>query len=115
MAVEQIDRAQWSAFLNNLTNFLAGKQAEIEVAALDLGDQVQAEWLPLIGITYDEKDDLVEVALDQLDHMIRSPRELFADYGVGEFVAAVEIIDGDGTRQIVKFKDPLALPAPAQG
>ena len=47
--------------------------------------------------------------------MIRSPRELFADYGVGEFVAAVEIIDGDGTRQIVKFKDPLALPAPAQG
>jgi hypothetical protein len=39
--------------------------AEIEVASLDLGDQIQAEWLPLIGITYDPNDDVVEVALDR--------------------------------------------------
>ena len=67
----------------------------------------------LIGITYDRTDDLIEIALDQLDHMVRSPRQLFVDYAVGDIVAAIEIVDGEGNRQIVKFRDPLALPAPS--
>ena len=109
----QIDRNQWAPFLDAVTTSLIGKRAEIEVVSLDLGDQIEAEWTPLIGITYDHKDDLIEIALDELDHMVRSPRQLFVDYGIGGIVAAIEIVDGDGNRQIVKFKDPLALPAPA--
>lgn len=46
-----------------------GKQAEIEVALLDIGDQIEAEWVPLLGITYDPKDDPVVVLLDGLDHL----------------------------------------------
>jgi hypothetical protein len=111
MAAEQIERARWGAFLDNLTTTLVGKQAEIEVAALDLGDQIEAEWTPLIGITYDEKDDLIEIALDALDHLIRSPRSMFVDHDAGGIVA-IAIDDGDGRRHIVKLKDPLALPAP---
>lgn len=114
MAATEIDRSNWAPFLDTVTNSLIGKQAEIEVVSLDLGDQIEAEWTPLIGITYDRKDDLIEIALDELDHLVRSPRQLFVDYAVGGIVAAIEIIDGDGNRQIVKFKDPLALPAPAQ-
>lgn len=114
MAATEIDRNGWAPFLDGVTNSLIGKQAEIEVVSLDLGDQIEAEWAPLIGITYDRKDDLIEIALDELDHMVRSPRQLFVDYAVGGIVVAIEIIDGDGNRQIVKFKDPLALPAPAQ-
>jgi hypothetical protein len=91
-----------------------GKQAEIEVASLDLGDQIEAEWSPLIGITYDHKDDLIEIALDDIDHLIRSPREVFVDYGVGGAIVAMEIVDSDGNRQIIKFRDPLVLPAPSE-
>jgi uncharacterized protein DUF5335 len=111
MAAAQIDRNSWAPFLDTVTNALIGKQAEIEVASLDLGDQVEAEWAPLIGVTYDRKDDLIEIALEELDHLIRSPRELSIDYAVGG-IAAMEIVDADGNRQIVKFRDPLALPAP---
>jgi hypothetical protein len=111
MAAEQIERTRWGAFFDNLTKTLVGKQAEIEVAGVDLGDQIQAEWAPLIGITYDEKDDLIEIALEQLDHMIRSPRAVFVDQGVGG-LAAIAIEDSDGHRQIIKLKDPLSLPAP---
>ena len=114
MAATEIERNGWAPFLDGVTNSLIGKQAEIEVVSLDLGDQIEAEWTPLIGITYDRKDDLIEIALDELDHLVRSPRQLFVDYAVGGIVAAIEIIDGDGNRQIVKFKDPLALPAPAE-
>ena len=111
MAAEQIERARWGAFLDTLTEILVGKQAEIEVAALDLGDQIEAEWAPLIGISYDRKDDLVEIALDELDHLIRAPRSIFVDQDPGGIVA-IEITDGDGRQHIARFKDPLALPAP---
>jgi hypothetical protein len=112
MPAEQIERTRWTAFLDTLTTTLIGKEAEVEVAALDLGDQIEAEWVPLIGITYDEKDDLVEVALEQLDHLIRSPRAIYVDEGVGGIVA-IAIDDSDGRRHIVKLKDPLALPPPS--
>jgi uncharacterized protein DUF5335 len=85
--------------------------AEIEVASLDLGDQTQAEWLPLIGITYDPNEDVVEVELDGLDHMIHRPREIYMDNEFGS-LTSLEIVDADGVRQIVKLKDQLGLPAP---
>lgn len=113
MAATEIDRSSWAPFLDSVTNSLTGKQAEIEVVSLDLGDQIEADWTPLIGITYDSKNDLIEIALDELDHLVRSPRQVFVDYGVGDVLAAIEIIDADGTRQIVKLRDPLALPMPA--
>jgi hypothetical protein len=112
MAAEQIERARWAPFFDNVTKSLIGKQAEIEVASLDLGDQIEAEWALLIGITYDNKDDLIEIALEELDHLIRSPRDVFVDFGVGGLVT-IAIDDRDGNRQIVRLKDPLALPAPS--
>ena len=111
MAAEQIERERWTEFFDNLTRILVGKQAEIEVAALDLGDQIAAQWAPLIGITYDEKDNLIEIALDELDHLIRSPRTIFVDEGVGG-ILAIAVDDCDGQRQIVRLKDALALPSP---
>ena len=47
MAATEIDRSNWAPFLDTVTNSLMGKQAEIEVVSLDLGDQIEAEWTPL--------------------------------------------------------------------
>jgi hypothetical protein len=74
---------------------------------------VVAEWLPLRGITYDPKDDLIEVALDGLDHLIRHPKEVYVDEDVGGGLMSVAVVTADGTREIVKLRDPLMLPAPA--
>ena len=112
MSVQQVDRSGWSFFFDTFTKSVPGKTAEVEVASLDLGDQIEAEWAPLIGITYDHKNDLIEVVLQGVDHLIRKPQEVYVDYDVGG-VIAVEVIDAAGTRQIIKLKDPLALPAPA--
>jgi hypothetical protein len=73
-----------------------------------LGDQVQVKGLPLIGIAYDPDDDVVEVALDGLDHMIHRPREIYLDNGVGG-LTSLEIVDG--IRRIVKLKDQFMLSA----
>src|SRR5258708_38327597 len=94
-----------------MSRILVGKRAEIEVASLSLGDQIEAEWLPLIGIVYDPKNDLVEIALEDVDHMIRHPQELVAVFGLAG-LDSLAITDADGTRQGVKFSDLLLLPKP---
>ena len=113
MSTQTLDRAAWEDYFNRLSKVLEGKRATVEVASLDLGDQVEAEDIALLGITYDPKDDLVEVALDGLDHMIREPRTVQALVGDAG-VEAVAITDRQGREQIVRFRDPLMLPAPGE-
>jgi hypothetical protein len=113
MTTRKLDRKQWRTFFDGVTTILEGKEAEIEVTSLRLGDQVQAEWLPLLGITYDPEDDIVEVALEGLDHLIQKPREIYVEDGA-QGIVAFEIVDADDERQIVKLRDPLMLPAPSQ-
>ena len=104
---------QWRGFLDRLSKaVLLGKQAEVEVASLDLGDQIVAEWIPLIGITYDSRDDLVDVALDGTNRLIRQPREIVVEEGPTG-VTSFAVVDAEGARQIVRLRNPLMLP-PAQ-
>ena len=113
MATRKLDKKEWKTFFDRVSKMLEGKQAEIEVVSLSLGDQVEVEWLPLIGIAYDPNDDIVEVALEDLDHLIAKPRDVYVEEGAGGLVA-LEIVDADGIKQIVKLRDPLMLPSPSQ-
>ena len=104
-----VPESEWRGLFDRMSKILLGKWAAIEVASLDIGDQIIAEWVPLLGITYDPRYDLVDVALDRFNHVIRHPREITVDEsptGLG----SVAIIDEDGARQVVKFKEPLTLP-----
>jgi hypothetical protein len=111
MTIRKLEKAEWQPYFDSVSKLLEAKEAEIEVASLGVGDQVQAEWLPLIGVAYDPKDDLVEVALEGLDHMIRRPREIHVEEDRGT-LASIEIVADDGIKQIVKLKDQLLLPPP---
>ena len=117
MAIRKLDKTKWQAFFDRVSKGLIGKRAEIEIASLALGSQIEAEWLPLFGIVYDPKNDIIEIALEDLDQMVRTPREVYIDDSPSG-LASVQIIDGDGARHIIKLRDPLMLPpsaaAPAQ-
>ena len=86
----------------------------IEVAGLALGDQVAAKWLPLFGITYDAKDDLLKIAMEGLDHLIHKPREIAVVDGPSG-LGSMEIVDSDRRQQIVKLMEPLLRPPPGSG
>jgi len=113
MATRKLDKKEWRSFFDRFSRTLDGKQAEIELVSLRLGDQVEANWLPLLGIAYDPNDDIVEVALEGLDHLISKPREVYVEERAGG-LAALEIVDSDDVKQIIKLRDPLMLPAPSQ-
>jgi Family of unknown function (DUF5335) len=76
-----VPRSEWQVCFDSVSRALLGKWAEIEVASLELGDQIVAEWIPLLGITYDSRDDLLDVALDRSNHLIRDPIEILAEEG----------------------------------
>ena len=103
-----VPQAEWRPFFDRMSKALLGKRAEIEVASLDLGDQIIAEWIPLLGITYDTKDDLLDVALDRSNHLIRHPRDIVVEE-TPTGLASVAVLDTEGARQIVRLKEPLVL------
>ncbi|GJJ04429.1 hypothetical protein RugamoR64_49670 [Duganella rhizosphaerae] len=106
----KLERAAWKTYFDNISKQLAGGQVEIEIASLDLGHQIAAEWLPMLGVTYDEKNDLLAIMAEGLDHMIRHPREVFVERE-GVSLRSINAIDSDGASQIIRFREPLALPA----
>ena len=103
-----IHRSEWRAFFDRLSATLLGKWAEIEVSSLNLGDQIVAEWVPMYGITYDSKDDLLDVAFDRFNHFIRHPQDVVVEEEAAG-VLSVAVVDRDGEQQVVRFKQPLAM------
>jgi Family of unknown function (DUF5335) len=110
---KKLEKSEWRAYFDTMSKALVGKRAEIEVASLKIGDRIAAEWLPLLGISYDPKDDVIDIALDGLDHLINKPREVYVEES-GLSLSSLEIIDAEGVSQIIVLRDPLMLPAPAQ-
>lgn len=110
--LQPLPRSTWSYWFDRMSDALIGKRAEIEVASLEIGDQIVAEWLPLVGITYDANNDVLDVALERVDHRIRHPREIAVDEDATG-VSSIAVVDADGTRQVVRLRDPLLLPPSA--
>jgi hypothetical protein len=106
---QAIDKAEWEFYCERIASALEGRDAEVEVASLDLGGRVETDWLPLIGISYDPEDDIFDIAMDGVDHIIEHPQRLRVD-GVPGALNALEITDEDGTQHLVRLREALALP-----
>ena len=109
MSDETIDKATWAAFCERLSPALAEKQAKIQVESLAVGDQVAADWKPIIGISYDEKDDVFSVAVPGLDHVIRGPTSLDVRRS-GTAVESLAVRDGQDALHVIQFRDLVHLP-----
>ena len=108
MAARTLAKPEWKSYCDRISKGLTGKRAQIEVTGLRIGDHIAAKSLPLLGITYDSKDDLLEIALEGLDHLINKPLAISVDDGP-EGLTGMEIVDSEGRRQILKLMDPLML------
>lgn len=110
MSTRTLDKSQCQAYFDRVSRELGAKEAEIEIAGLGIGSQIGHEWTLLRGITYDPRNDTVEVVTDDLDHLIPHPREVHVEDGV-DGLHSVQVLDADGNRQIIKLRSPLLLGA----
>ena len=111
MSIMNLEKPEWHDFFNRMSKILIGKNAELEVDALEIGSLIAAEWVPLLGIVYDPHSDILAVMVDGLDHMIRQPQAVFVDMQ-GAALTSMEVLDAEQVRHIVKLRDPLLLPPP---
>jgi hypothetical protein len=112
VAIRQLQKDEWKAYFDRVSKNLLGRRATIEVAALNIGDQIEAEWVPMVGASYDHKDDVLSIAITGLDHMIPNPREIYVDEGETG-LTSFEVVDAAGVRHIIQLREPLMLPAPS--
>lgn len=114
MQTREIEKGNWRSFFDQVSRALKGKLIQIEVDSLESGAQVAVDKLSLNGLTYDSKDDTFIISSDQIEHVIRSPLQIFiAD--AGQQLNSLEVRAADGSAQIINFTEPLALPPADSG
>ena len=74
MATRKIEKARHGAV--SLTGYRKRSSANAPRSRsprFALGDQIETEWLPLLGISHDPKGDILDIALEGVDHIIKAP------------------------------------------
>lgn len=119
---EQIERNNWKNYLNQFSRRNRMRPARLEIFSDEIGANEQAQHLPLISISYEEKgsdagDALVSlgdegVADDRhLIHAISRVASITGRTGENSREDALEIIGADGTKTILVFEQPVQLEA----
>lgn len=111
MTLTELPRAQWQQFFDQASKALGARPTKIEVTGLGLGDQLAADQVALVGITYEPKEDTLTIAVEGLQHRIGQPKAIHVERDAMH-IGSIEVLGRDGTHHIVQFTEPLELPAP---
>ena len=113
-ATKQIERDRWETYFDDFVKrhveHEPPKAATIEIMSLAMGDQLEAA-SHLSGITYDPKSNALEVLLEDMDHLVFYPSEIWVLEEEDGFIDALEVIAPDGTKEIVHIQRS-GVPAP---
>lgn len=116
---QEIPRDSWRHYFDDLSRRLGTTKATIEVDAADLGAQIEAEDMVVTGLSYDDKDDVLVIALDapgglrgEAERVIDRPRRVLVAGDLPEEEMAIDVEDGDGRRTIVTMRGASPLPPP---
>jgi hypothetical protein len=111
MTHDLIPKEHWSEFFNTLTKDFRDHRIDLEVAGLDVGDQLEEEYVPLDGFSYEPRSDTLVVHSPNHDHEILRPAEVGVAHE-GAAIGGVSIMDTEGRVHLVRFKTSPALPTP---
>jgi hypothetical protein len=109
MALVKLDKAVWHRYFDQMSkSLLVGKEVEIDVTGMKIGAQIEQEWIQLQGMVYDHKDNLLEILVEGLDHLIHKPKEIYIDHtALG--LSSMEVIGDDDVREVIRLREPLML------
>ncbi len=99
---QPLDKAQYQSYFQLMNKTLNNEQVELEVMGLDIGDQIEADWIQLDGISYDPEKDTLNIDTKPLAHTIHAPSEIIVA-SEGTFVSAIRVKDSENHSHILKF------------
>ena len=105
---KHIPEEQLEKYLDDFSRrfLMRGSQefADVELIGPEIGDQVVASGVHLLGIDYDPHTRALEILLDGGDRRVYEPREVWTVEDSNGFINSIEVILADGTRQVMKIK-----------
>jgi hypothetical protein len=111
MLTKEIPREEWIKFFDDFSKKHEGWIVNVEVIGSDLGDQVEATGLPLVGISADLKagENRIEIITGgrpdaALNRIIDSPKRVWLKQPQGVADEAIEVESEDGTMTLVSFQ-----------
>jgi Family of unknown function (DUF5335) len=111
----EIPRDEWRQYFDDFSSRLPTTVASIEVTGAEIGAQVEAERGVLSGVTYDDRDDIVVIALDaegdareELERIVYEPKKIYVEDDNATTVLAIE--DSEGNKTLVRMEPAPQLP-----
>jgi hypothetical protein len=108
MPTRELARAEWRRYFDGISKNIGGGRVELDVTSLELGDHVEARWLPLLGIVFDARSNVLEIALEGVGHSILAPREIHLEETERGLVS-LNIVSANDTVETLRFREPLRL------
>ncbi len=106
-----INKTEYKDYFDSISRLIKGQQVELEVTGLDIGDQIETDWVTLEGFSYDPKSEILVVHTPTLDHSVHHPVQIIAAEE-GQELSSLFIKDTDEHTHIVQFRRPLQLVEP---
>lgn len=108
MAIKKIEKTRWGTYFDTFSKtFLKDDQpeyAEIRVLSEEMGVQPETQWMPLKGISYDQKGNILDIDLEELNRMIINPVDIYVDQDDTGWLTSIEVIESDGTKNIIEIR-----------
>ena len=102
---KQLPRAEWKDYFDRFTREHLRDDspgaATIEIMSPTLGDQFEVSSIRLLGLTFEPKSEDLEVLLENVDHLIFHPKEIWVLEGEPGFIATLEVVSPDGVKEII--------------
>jgi hypothetical protein len=104
----QLPRAEWKGYFDTFTREHLGsgapEAATVEVMSPTLGDQFEVSAVRLLGLTFEPKSETLEVLLENVDHLVFQPKQIWVVEGEPGFIATLEVVRADETKEIIYIR-----------
>jgi len=105
---KRIPIADWETYFDRFAARHLGKRAPkaatIEILSPRVGDQLDATAARLLGLGYDPKSHAFEVLLENMDHLVFHPADIWVIEEDGGFISVLELVRVDGTKEIIHLQ-----------
>jgi len=107
MTNRELQKSEWIPYFKLISTSVEDQSIDLEVAGLEIGDQIEAEWISFDGISYDSKADCIFIHTPVVDHTIVHPQKVMIAEE-GDAIVTINIKDEE-TTQMVHFHRPIKV------
>jgi len=104
----KITKKQWQKYFDTFSRkFLKDDQpeyVEIQIISKEIGVQPETQWTILKGITYDPKSDILEIQVENMEHNISHPEEIYVNEEENGWLTGMMVIQEGGEKNILDIR-----------